>query len=98
MPRWLLPTGAGIAAFVGATFLLTELAQSIGIRLWHDESYFDAYDNFQEGGSTRAGFLVDFLTRLVPRIAKQRNMASFFSDERHFWSKRMAGLPRCSWR
>jgi len=62
MPYWLMPAAVGLTAFVAATWALTELADTLGVPLWHDHSYFDSYGDYQEGGSTRAGFLASILS------------------------------------
>ena len=62
MPKWLLPAGIGIATWFAAMWGLGAAADTAGIRLWHNDGHFDAFGDYREGGSTRAGFLVGLLS------------------------------------
>ncbi len=61
MPAWVLPTFAGIVAFLATEFALSSLAKSVGVPLWLRGDFIDSYGELQTSSSTRAGFLVGLI-------------------------------------
>jgi len=58
MPSWFLPTFTGLLAALVAFWLLGYLAAALGIPMTHKIPYIDSYGEYQESGSTRAGFFL----------------------------------------
>ena len=62
MPTWFLPTFIGFLAAFAAFWLLGDLAAALRIPMTHKIPHIDASGDYQESGSTRAGFLLGLLS------------------------------------
>ena len=61
MPPWFLPASTGLFAVLAALWLLGDFAAAFGIHMTHRIPHIDAYGEYQESGSTRAGFFLGML-------------------------------------
>lgn len=62
---WLVPTAAGLAAFILAGISLRELIEVIGLSTAHSQAFIDGYGEYQEGGSTRVGLVVAIIALTI---------------------------------